>query len=221
MSKWTPKKIAGVIDHTLLRANAVSSDIERLCDESLEHGFAAVCVNPCFVSLASKRLRGANVKICTVVDFPLGAGTSEMKALCASRSVDLGAHELDMVMNLSAMKSGRVDNVENDIITVVEAVPREIVVKVILETCYLTNSQIEKACVLAMNAGAGFVKTSTGFGPAGATLEAVKIMSEAVGKKIGIKAAGGIKDFETAAAMLENGATRIGASASLKIVAAR
>ncbi|MHC4941578.1 MAG: deoxyribose-phosphate aldolase [Planctomycetota bacterium] len=220
MSKHPGEKLARFIDHTLLRADATYVDIARLCQEAIEHRFAAVCVNPHFVSMANDVLHESLVKVCTVVDFPLGAGTGAMKAFAAIRYAQEGADELDMVMNLSAMKSKDYKTVEEEIRQVVSAAPEDVLVKVILETCYLTDDEIREACRIAHKAGAFFVKTSTGFGSGGATVEAVRIMHETVGGKMGIKASGGIRDIETALAMIEAGATRIGTSSGLKIVGA-
>lgn len=218
MTSWTPQTIARTIDHTLLKSDALSGEIDRLCDEAVEHGFAAVCIAPCHVTRAAGRLSGSPVAVCTVVDFPLGAGTPPMKADDARRCAELGARELDMVINLSALRDGRLDEVKDGVRAVVEAVDPGIVVKAIVEICYLSPGEIEAACLLCREAGADFVKTSTGFGTGGATLEAVALMRRTVGETMGVKAAGGIHDFETARAMLEAGATRIGASAGVAIV---
>jgi deoxyribose-phosphate aldolase len=221
MSKHQGEKLARFIDHTLLRADANYVDIARFCQGALAHGFAAVCVNPHFVSMASDVLHDSEVKVCTVVDFPFGAGTGAMKAFAAERYAQEGADELDMVMNLSAMKSRDYRTVEEEIRQVVTAAADTVQIKVILETCYLTDDEIREACRIAQDAGAHFVKTSTGFGPAGATVEAVRIMHETVGGRMGIKASGGIRDAETALAMIEAGATRIGTTSGLKIVGAK
>ncbi|MFH2001175.1 MAG: deoxyribose-phosphate aldolase [Planctomycetota bacterium] len=218
MIEFALEELAGYIDHTILKPGAVPWEIEKLCNEAAAHGFASVCIHPHFVSLASRLLKETGVKVCTVVDFPLGSNTREMKTFCAVKSVECGAAELDMVMNLSAFKSGRFQEVEKDIHAVVKAVPREVRVKVILETCYLDASEIETACLIAMNMGAHYVKTSTGFGVGGATVEAVRIMHECVGHRMGIKAAGGISTYEKAVAMIECGATRIGTSSGMQII---
>lgn len=221
MEENDAKGLAKFIDHTLLQPDATPSQVESLCREALTHGFAAVCVHPYFIPLVSELLNDSKTAPCTVVDFPFGAAAKEVKALSAVLSVEDGARELDMVMNLAALKSGDTSRVEADIRHVVQAVPRSIVVKVILETCYLREEEIRKACEICLRAGAHFVKTSTGFGPSGATLEAVRIMKEAVRGRMGIKASGGIRDAETAWAMIQAGATRIGASASLRIIGVR
>lgn len=233
MKEIERNRLAGFMDHTLLRPGATLPQVEALCREAVTHGFAAVCIHPYFVAAASKWLDGSDVKVCTVIDFPLGSATSEMKALCARKAVESGAFELDMVMNLSAFRSGAYAEVEDDIRGVVEASSlqagsvgersvgtgsRGAIVKVILETCSLSDGEIKTACELAANAGAHFVKTSTGFGTGGATVEAVRIMHETVGTSMGIKASGGIDSYEKARAMIEAGATRIGTSSAIKII---
>lgn len=212
--------IAGTIDHTLLGMTATAADLARLCREALRFGFAAVCVHPCYVAEAAGHLAGSPVKVCSVVGFPLGASTREAKAFEAARAVADGAAEIDMVMNLCAFKSGRMEEVEEDIRAVVRAVEGRATVKVILETCCLSGEEIDAACAAARKAGAGYVKTSTGFGAGGATVEAVERMRRAVGGKMGIKASGGIGDLETARRMIAAGATRLGCSRSLDIVRA-
>lgn len=213
-----PHQLAPFIDHTILKADATVADVQRLCAEAREYGFAAVCINPWFVSLAAETLRGSTVKVCTVAGFPLGASTTEVKTYEAVKAAADGAHEVDMVLNLPAMRSGRPDEVERDIAAIVQALPAAVHVKVILETCYLDEEQIRLACRMAVRAGARFVKTSTGFGPAGATVEAVRIMREVVGPTVGVKAAGGIRDFAAACAMIAAGADRIGCSAGVAIM---
>ena len=215
----TKKALASMIDHTNLKAFATSEDIEKLCKEAAKNKFASVCVNSIWVKKAYGLLYGTGVKVCTVVGFPLGACSHRTKAYEASAAVQDGATEVDMVIDIAAVKEGRWDDVKQDIMDVVATVKknskkegREGIVKVILETCYLTNEEIEKACRVCMKAKANFVKTSTGFGKAGATVEAVKLMRETVGKDFGVKAAGGIRDKETAMAMIEAGANRIGTS---------
>ncbi|HHW03306.1 MAG TPA: deoxyribose-phosphate aldolase [Thermoanaerobacterales bacterium] len=211
-------KLAKFIDHTLLKPEATSEQIEALCKEAKEYGFASVCINPCRVKLASELLRDTDVKVCTVVGFPLGATTPEVKAFEAANAVENGASEVDMVMNIGAMKEKDYDLVERDIRAVVEAVAGKAVVKVILENCLLEKDEIKKACEICVKAGADFVKTSTGFNKSGATVEDVKLMKEAVKDKAGVKAAGGIRDMVTAKAMIEAGASRLGTSSSIKIV---
>jgi deoxyribose-phosphate aldolase len=209
--------MAKTIDHTLLKAEATQAQVEKLCQEAAEYGFASVCVNPTWVPLCYKLLRGSGVIVCTVVGFPLGATTTETKAFEAHQAVECGASEIDMVINIGRLKSGDYDTVEHDIYHVVRAsAPAH--VKVIIETCFLTDDEKIKACVLAQEAGAHFVKTSTGFGSGGAKMEDVALMRRVVGEYLGVKASGGIREYETAAQMIEAGASRIGASASVAIV---
>jgi deoxyribose-phosphate aldolase len=210
--------IAGLIDHTLLKPDASRADIEKLCAEAVKFGFASVCINPANVKLASGLVGGSPVRVCSVAGFPLGANRTDMKAYEARRAVLDGASEIDMVMNIGALKSGDYGLVETDMRDVREACGRRVVTKVILETALLTDREKVAACVIARRAGMDFVKTSTGFGPGGATVEDVKLMRSAVEEALGVKASGGIRDAETAARMVEAGATRIGASASVKIV---
>jgi deoxyribose-phosphate aldolase len=210
--------IAQYIDHTLLRPDATRKEIEALCKEASTFGFATVCVNPSYVSLCKDLLSGSNVKVCTVVGFPLGSSRSDVKAFEARAAIDDGAVEIDMVMNVGALKSKDYSLVERDIRSVVEACKGSAKTKVIIEAALLTTDEKIQACALAKAAGADFVKTSTGFGPGGATLEDVELMRKVVGTDMGVKAAGGIKDCETARGMIQAGATRIGASASIKII---
>ncbi len=212
------KDLAKYIDHTVLKATATVKDVEVLCDEAKEYNFASVCVNAYFVPLAKKLLNGSDVKVCTVIGFPLGATSKEAKAFEAVKAVADGAQEVDMVMNVSAMKSGDLKYVEDDIRLVVSSVPDDVCVKVILETCYLTLDEVKKASELAMKAGANFVKTSTGFGTGGATVENVSAMKGVVGNKLEVKASGGVKDLETAKQMIAAGATRIGTSSGIELV---
>ncbi len=216
--KSVGKDIASLIDHTLLKPDATRADIERLCAEAKQFGFASVCVNPCNVKLAATLLTGAAIKVCSVVGFPLGANKKEVKAYEARRAILDGATEIDMVMNIGALKSGDYKLVEEDMRLVKETCGSRIITKVILETALLTNEEKIRACEIAKASGMDFVKTSTGFGPGGATVEDVRLMRSVVGEKLGVKASGGIRDAETAAKMVEAGATRIGASASVKIV---
>lgn len=213
------KDLAGYIDHTLLKASAVRSEIAKLCDEALAYGFASVCINPVWVRECARRLRGSAVHVCTVVGFPLGANTSDVKAFEARRAIFDGAREIDMVINVGALKSGEDDFVRNDVEGVVRVSHEQgAIVKVILENAYLNDDEKIRACKLCKEVGADFVKTSTGFGPGGATAADVALMRRVVGEKIGVKAAGGIKDSEQTRRMIEAGATRIGASAGVKIV---
>lgn len=214
----TPAELARVIDHTLLSPTARVGDIERLCREAREQRLFSVCVHPCWVPRAKFDLGDASeVAICTVIGFPLGANQSVIKAAEAGRAVADGADELDMVINLGWLLGGEHDAVREDIAAVVQAAAGRLV-KVILETAQLDDALIRTASRLAVEAGAQFVKTSTGFGPGGATVEAVRAMRETVGPDVGVKASGGIRDAATARAMLEAGASRLGASASLAIL---
>ena len=221
----TNKQLAKKIDHTNLKAFATSEDIEKLCHEAAENKFASVCINSVWVKKAAKLLRGTDVAVCTVVGFPLGACNRATKAYEAASAVQDGANEVDMVIDIGAVKDGRWNDVKADVAGVVSAVKRASerdgrngIVKVILETCYLEKEEIVQACKICVKAGANFVKTSTGFGTGGATVEDVKLMRETVGKNIGVKAAGGIRDRETALAMIEAGANRIGCSAGIAII---
>ncbi len=218
-------ELAKMIDHTILKADATQSDIEKLCEEAKKYNFASVCVNPYWVSLASDLLKNTEVKVCTVIGFPLGATSSESKAYETEIAILQGADEVDMVINVGAMKDNKIDIVENDILSVVNSARKtgkiqnkNIIVKVILETCYLTKDEIKNACLCAKNAGADFVKTSTGFGTGGATVEDVALMKETVGPSMEVKASGGIRDYETAIKMIKAGATRLGTSSGIGIV---
>ncbi len=211
------QEIAAMIDHTLLKPNATRAQIEKLCAEAKEYHFASVCVNPVQVRLAAGLLAGSGVKVCTVVGFPLGANTSEVKAFETMNAVLNGAEEIDMVINIGAAKDGDWDTVTNDIRAVVNAAAGRLV-KVIIETCYLTPDEIARASKAASEAGADFVKTSTGFGPAGAKAEDVALMKASVPAHMRVKAAGGIHTYQEAMAMIEAGASRIGASAGIQIV---
>ena len=212
--------VASLIDHTLLKPDATTDDIAKLCDEAVEHRFAAVCVQPWYVRFVADRLdrAGGKVKACSVAGFPHGANRSDVKAFEAKRAVGDGAREVDMVINVGALRSGDYRYVENDIKGVVEACGRGVVTKVILETGYLNDEEKIKACALAKAASASFVKTSTGFGPRGASVEDIRLMRKVVGEEMGVKAAGGIRTAEDLRKMVEAGATRIGTSASIKII---
>lgn len=212
------KDIARYIDHTLLKSNVTVQAINQLCTDAMQYNFAAVCVNPCHVPLCAELLQGSGIKVCTVVGFPLGAAKSEVKAYESQVAVRDGAVEVDMVMNIGEMLSGNQQNVERDITAVVTAVAGEAIVKVILETEFLTRPQISAACKIAKEAGAHFVKTSTGFFGPGATVENVRLMREAVGPRFGVKAAGGIRDIATALSMLDAGANRLGTSSGVAII---
>ena len=211
--------LARLIDHTILKAEATPEQVSKLCDEARRFGFGAVCINATHVPLAARLLKGTPVKVCTVAGFPLGATLWSVKAFEASQAIAAGAQEVDMVVNVGALKAGDYTLVKDDIAGVVGACRAGTVTsKVIIETCYLTDEEKVAACLLAQAAGADFVKTSTGFGPAGATVDDVALMRRTVGPSMGLKAAGGIRDLATARAMVQAGATRIGASASVKIV---
>ena len=216
---WCPSEpdIASLIDHTVLKPDACAADIDTLCKEAAQYCFATVCVNGVWVRRAADALRGSQVRVCTVVGFPLGASVSEVKAYEATRAIRDGATEIDMVINVGALKSGDLKLVERDIRAVVEACGARILVKVILETALLTRDEKITACRLAKTAGAHYVKTSTGFAKSGATVEDVALMREVVGEELGVKASGGIRDYEAAQMMVDAGATRLGTSASVKI----
>jgi deoxyribose-phosphate aldolase len=214
-----PSGVAALIDHTLLKPEATRQQIEELCREAAQYGFATVCVNPAWVRLAAQLLAGSGVAVCSVVGFPLGATTADVKAYEARRAIFDGAREIDMVINVGALKSGDYRVVEHDI----EAVTSPCrdcgaLSKVIIEAALLTDDEKVTACTLAKAAGADYVKTSTGFGPGGATAGDVALMRRAVGAEMGVKAAGGVRDFEGLQAMVAAGATRVGASAGVKIV---
>ena len=214
-----PTNIAKIIDHTLLKPEATRDQIVQLCREAREYGFATVCVNPSYVKLAAELLRGSSVKVCSVVGFPLGATLPEVKAYEARRAIEEGAAEIDMVINIGALKSGDLELVKRDIASVVDVChARGALCKVIIEAALLTDEEKVLACQLARAAGADYVKTSTGFGPGGATVRDVALMRRTVGPEMGVKAAGGIRSYEAAKSMVEAGATRIGASAGVKIV---
>jgi deoxyribose-phosphate aldolase len=210
--------LANLIDHTMLKPDATREEIEQLCREALQFCFASVCVNPNWVPLCASVLRGGGVKVCTVIGFPFGAHLPDVKAFEARRAVEQGADEVDMVINIGSLKSKDYAVVEQDIRGVVQAVGKDTVVKVILETALLTRDEKVMGSSLAKAAGADFVKTSTGFAGGGATVEDVRLMRETVGPDIGVKASGGIRTSEDVKKMVEAGATRIGASASVKIV---
>lgn len=211
-------ELARYIDHTILKPDAKESDIIKLCREALEYKFASVCVNASHVKLADSFLHGTEVKVCTVVGFPLGATTKESKAFEASQAIENGATEVDMVINIGALKSGKLETVLEDIKTVVAACKGKALLKVIIETCLLTDEEKVTACELSKEAGADFVKTSTGFSTGGATVQDIALMRRTVGAEMGVKASGGIRNLESSLKMIEAGATRIGASASISII---
>jgi len=209
--------IARLIDHTLLKPDASPEQVEKLCAEAVEWGFASVCVNSCYIPLCRRRVEGSGVKVCTVVAFPLGAMLREAKAAEAAAAVNLGADELDMVMNIGWLKAGADEMVVSDIRRVLDAAQKRSV-KVIIETCLLTDEEKERATRLIVESGAAFVKTSTGFSTGGATVEDVMLLARVAAGRIGIKASGGIRDYATALKMIEAGATRIGTSSGVAIV---
>lgn len=211
--------IAATIDHTLLKPQSSREEIRAVCEEAVRYGASSVCVNPCYIEYVARLLEGTGVTPCCVIGFPLGANTPAVKAFEAADAVSRGAREVDMVLNVGAVKSGEWELVHRDIAGVVAAVRGRAAVKVILETCLLTDEEKVRACAVAKHAGADFVKTSTGFSTGGATVEDVRLMRAAVGPTLGVKASGGIRSYEDAKAMLDAGATRIGASATAKIVA--
>jgi deoxyribose-phosphate aldolase len=211
--------LAPLIDHTLLKPDATVSEIEQLCAEALKFSFASVCINPGYVPLCARLCKGSDVKVCTVIGFPLGATSTASKAFEAEQAIRDGAQEVDMVINVGMLKTGEHDYVESDIFAVTSTARRSRVLsKVIIETGLLTDEEKIKACVLAKRAGADFVKTSTGFAKGGATAGDVALMRRVVGSAMGVKASGGVRSREDALAMVASGADRIGASASVKIV---
>jgi len=218
--KISKEELAKLIDSTLVKAVATKGEIEELCKEAIQYGFKCAVVNPVYVKFAAKLLKGSNVKVCSTVGFPFGVSLSEIKALEAVKAVEDGAEELDMVINLSALKSGDYEFVKQDIAAVVDTKRfcKEIIVKVIIETAYLMREEKIIACKLAKDAGADFVKTSTGLVGKGATVEDVRLMRQTVGKNMGVKAAGGIRTYADAIAMMEAGANRIGTSTAVQII---
>ncbi|WP_058486097.1 deoxyribose-phosphate aldolase [Defluviitalea phaphyphila] len=212
------KELAAMIDHTMLKPDAKEEDIKKLCEEAMEYGFATVCVNPCYVPMAKHLLRDSDVGITTVIGFPLGATASNIKAAEAVDAIENGATDVDMVINIGALKDKKYDYVRDDIKTVVEAVNKRAIVKVIIETYFLTDEEKEKACLLAKEAGADFVKTSTGFLGGGATKHDIELMRKTVGDVMGVKASGGVRTRKDAEILIKAGATRIGASASVAII---
>ena len=205
------------IDHTILKATASSSDVQKLCEEAIEHKFYSVCVNGCYVADAKQLLQGTDVKVAAVVGFPLGAMTTAAKVFEAKEAVENGASEIDMVINVAKLKDGEFDYVENEIRLIKEVIGDN-VLKVIIETCYLTDEEKVKACELSLVAKADFVKTSTGFGTGGATYEDVKLMKSVVGDNAKVKASGGVRDKETAQKYVDLGAERLGTSSGIEIV---
>ncbi|MBN2049575.1 MAG: deoxyribose-phosphate aldolase [Spirochaetales bacterium] len=213
-----PSDIASYIDHTLLKAEATAEQIDKLCDEAAAYHFASVCVNTSWTARCAKRLRGTGVKVAVVVGFPLGAMSGRSKGFEARHAIEEGAGEIDMVINIGALKSGDLKTVEEDIKHVVRVCGRNVVLKVIIETALLTDEEKVTACRIAKDAGADFVKTSTGFSSAGAKAEDVALMRRVVGPKMGVKAAGGVRSFQDAVAMINAGANRLGTSSGVAIV---
>ena len=212
------QNVVRMIDHTLLKADATKQEIVKLVEEAKEYKFASVCVNPTWVNTAAQMLADTpEVKVCTVIGFPLGASTSESKAFETKNAIENGANEIDMVINVAALKDKLDDLVERDIRAVVEAAEGNALVKVIIETCLLTKEEKIRACEISVKAGADYVKTSTGFSTGGATVEDIRLMRQTVGPEIGVKASGGVRSREDALAMVEAGATRIGASSGVSI----
>lgn len=207
-----------LIDHTALKPNTNKESILKLIAEAKTYDFASVCVNPCWVALAHQELKNTDVKVCTVIGFPLGANTTEVKVFETKDAIEKGAQEIDMVINIAMLKDKEYDYVENEIHQIVEATKDKAIVKVIIETCLLTDEEKIKACELSQKAGADFVKTSTGFSTGGATVHDIALMRKAVGAEMGVKASGGVHTHEEALAMVEAGATRIGASAGVKLL---
>ncbi|WP_262429965.1 deoxyribose-phosphate aldolase [Paratissierella segnis] len=210
--------ISSMIDHTLLKADATKEMIEKLCREAMEYQFKAVCINPTYVEYCTHLLKDSDVKVATVIGFPLGASTKEAKAFETSDAINKGAEEIDMVINIGALKDRDYKKVKDEIEAVVDAAKSKAIVKVIIETCLLTEEEKIKACELSMEAGANFVKTSTGFSTGGATIEDVKLMKSVVGDSLEVKASGGIRDLQTAKNMIDAGATRLGTSSGINIV---
>jgi deoxyribose-phosphate aldolase len=210
--------IAAMIDHTLLKAEATKEQVETLCKEAIEHKFFSVCVNPTWVNTSKELVKGSSVKVCTVIGFPLGASTPETKAFETKNAIDNGADEVDMVINIGALKDKNDSLVEKDIRAVVEAAKGKALTKVIIETSLLTREEKIRACELSVKAGADYVKTSTGFSTGGATIEDIELMRKTVGPTIGVKASGGVRNTEDTQNMIKAGATRIGASAGVSIL---
>lgn len=207
-----------LIDHTALKPNTTKESILKLITEAKTYDFASVCVNPCWIELAHQELKNTDVKVCTVIGFPLGANTTEVKVFEAKDAIEKGAQEIDMVINIAMLKDKEYDYVENEVHQIVEAAKDKAIVKVIIEACLLTDEEKIKACELSQKAGADFVKTSTGFSTGGATVHDVALMRKTVGTDMGVKASGGVHTHEEALAMIEAGANRIGASAGVKLL---
>lgn len=211
------KDIAGLIDHSLLRPDASYTDIKRLCEEALQFGFCSVCINPCFIKIAKELLTGGNVRVTTVIGFPLGMTLTEVKVYEAMNASLLGADELDIVINIGALKSGDLETVRKDLSDVIAAT-KGLIHKTIIETCYLDDNEKKGAVEIALKVGSEFIKTSTGFGPRGARVRDIRLIKSIVGDAAGIKAAGGIRTLKQVLSMLKAGATRIGTSAGVRIM---
>lgn len=207
-----------LFDHTILKAEATEAQVAKICEEALEHDFASVCVNQYYTKFVAEKLKGSNVDVCTVVGFPLGMSDTRVKAFETKAAIEDGATEVDMVINVGALKDKKYDYVLNDIRTLKEVCGKDVVLKVIIETCLLTEEEKVKACELSKEAGADFVKTSTGFSTGGAKAEDVALMRKTVGTEMGVKASGGIHTAEEAQAMIDAGASRLGTSATLAII---
>ncbi len=205
-------------DHTILKADATEAQVAKICKEALENDFASVCVNQYYTKFVTEQLKGSDVKVCTVVGFPLGMSDTRVKAFETKAAIEDGAEEVDMVINVGALKDGKYDYVRNDIKTLKDVCGKEVLLKVIIETCLLTDEEKVKACELAKEAGADYVKTSTGFSTGGAKAEDVALMRKTVGEELGVKASGGIHTAEEAQAMIDAGASRLGTSATLAII---
>lgn len=205
-------------DHTILKADATEAQVAKICKEALENDFASVCVNQYYTKFVAEQLKGSDVKVCTVVGFPLGMSDTRVKAFETKAAIEDGAEEVDMVINVGALKDGKYDYVRNDIKTLKDVCGKEVLLKVIIETCLLTDEEKVKACELAKKAGADYVKTSTGFSTGGAKAEDVALMRKTVGEELGVKASGGIHTAEEAQAMIDAGASRLGTSATLAII---
>jgi deoxyribose-phosphate aldolase len=210
--------VAQYIDHTLLKPEAIKASLKQFCDEAKQDGFATVCVNPCNVAYVASQLKGSGVKTCSVIGFPLGASTSLVKAVETAEAIKNGADEVDMVINIGALKDKEYDLVFNDILAVVNAAHPAVIVKVIIETCLLSDDEKVTACTLAKKAGADYVKTSTGFSSSGATVEDVRLMKQTVGDGTKVKASGGVSDLQSSYEMLKAGASRIGTSRGISII---
>lgn len=210
--------LAKYIDHTLLKPESTKKQIDKIIEEAIQYEFASVCINPTWVAHCYERLKNTSVKVCTVIGFPLGATSTETKVFETMQAIKDGATEVDMVINIGELKSGNLEKVKNDIVAVVQATKGDALTKVIIETSLLTDEEKITACKLAKEADANYVKTSTGFSNGGATIEDIRLMRETVGPDMGVKASGGVRDLQTMKAMIEAGATRIGASAGVEIL---